>query len=128
MMLATVAMATATAALDPEASMANIPAATSLLELFATFGALLPAVVAVTAWLVSRFKMTATGKQVTAWAVSLALTLIGWWLQIGYLTELTWWLAAIHGLALGLAANGFFDISIIKLILSSLFPPKGKRR
>jgi len=113
-----------TPALNPDGTV--IQQANSLLDFFAVFGALLPLVVSITAFLVYRFTMNKTSKQITAWLIAIALTFLGWWMQIGYLTEITWWMALIHGFALGLAANGFFDIAMIKAILTFLFPPKRK--
>lgn len=111
-------------ALAPDGSL--IPPGDDLMHFFAMFGALLPLVVSITAFLVNRFTLKPTAKQITAWAVSIGLSFAGWWLQIGYLTDITWWMALVHGAALGLAANGFFDIAIIKAILNAIFPPSKK--
>jgi len=56
-------------------------------------------------------------KQLTAWLVAIALIVITDLLNFGYAADLPLLLAVIHGFAAGLAANGIFDIPILKSLL-----------
>jgi hypothetical protein len=86
---------------------------------FVSLAALVPLVVFCAAWLNAKFKAVGFWKQLVAWGVSMALTFIGWALHIGFMDGLLWYHAVIYGFALGLAANGFFDIKLIQALLDS---------
>lgn len=61
-------------------------------------------------------------KQLVAWGVAIAITLLGDLLNIKivYTWDFPWWLALINGLAAGLASNGVFDIPVLKAILDKI--------
>jgi hypothetical protein len=68
-------------------------------------------------------------RQLCAWLVAIAIVLVGDLanIKIIYTWDFPLWLAILHGLALGLASNGWFDIPTLKKILETiegLFKPK----
>lgn len=95
---------------------------------FASFGAVsvLTAFVSafVNGWLKVEKKF---GKQLVAWVVAIVLLVVTDLLNWGYAADFPLLLAAIHGLAAGLAANGVFDVPFLKGILDAIsgwFNPK----
>jgi len=60
-------------------------------------------------------------KQITAWIVSFILTIIGKLLSLGFLESVDWIDTLLYGLAVGLIANGVFDVTIIKSFLQTIF-------
>lgn len=56
-------------------------------------------------------------KQVIAWLTGIALLVVTDLLNFGYAAEFPILLAVVHGFAVGLAANGIFDIPWLKVLL-----------
>lgn len=68
-------------------------------------------------------------RQLCAWVIAILILILGdvLNLQIVYTWDFPIWLAILHGIAAGLASNGFFDIPTLKKILTvieGLFTPK----
>jgi hypothetical protein len=59
-------------------------------------------------------------KQLVAWLVGIALLVATDLLNFGYAAQFPLYMAVLHGFAAGLAANGLFDIPILKGILDTL--------
>lgn len=61
-------------------------------------------------------------KQLCAWLIAIAIVLIGDFanIKIVYTWDFPVWLAILHGLAAGLASNGWFDIPTLKKILNTI--------
>lgn len=59
-------------------------------------------------------------RQLIAWGVAIILLVATDLLNFGYAKDFPWWLAVLHGLGAGLAANGVFDIPFVKGILDAL--------
>jgi uncharacterized YccA/Bax inhibitor family protein len=59
-------------------------------------------------------------KQLVAWGVGIILLIASNLLNFGYAAEQPILLSAIHGFAVGLVANGIFDIPVIKSILETV--------
>lgn len=94
---------------------------------FASLGALVPLVVFLTAWLKKITKATGGLAQIFSWLVSIALVFGAWILKIGMFADVAqWWICLIYGFAVGLAANGIFDIKIIQSFLAVLKLEKKK--
>ena len=55
--------------------------------------------------------------QICSWLVGIILTMFGWYFNLGFLADMTWWLALLYGFGASLAANGIFDIGLIEWIL-----------
>jgi hypothetical protein len=94
---------------------------TVLTSIFATFGALVLAIP-----IVSHFILRVLGKtkathniivQVVTWGIGIGLTMVGWFLGLGFLVELSFWWAVLYGAGASLAANGVADTKIIQGIL-----------
>lgn len=59
-------------------------------------------------------------KQLVAWGVAIVLLVGSNLLNFGYAAEFPILLSAIHGVAVGLVANGIFDVPIVKQILDTV--------
>jgi len=86
---------------------------------FISLAALVPLVVLITAFINTKLNLKGFLKQFTAWVVSILLCFVGWYFNLGVFAGLIWWVVIIYGFAVGLAANGFFDISLIQAILKA---------
>jgi len=86
---------------------------------FISLAALVPLVVLITAFINTKLNLKGFLKQFTAWVISILLCFIGWYFNLGMFAGLIWWVVLIYGFAVGLAANGFFDISLIQTILKA---------
>ena len=80
----------------------------------------MPLVVLIAAFVNSKLNLSGFLKQLVAWVISIILCFVGWYFNLGVFTGLVWWVVVIYGFAVGLAANGFFDISLIQAILKAL--------
>jgi hypothetical protein len=75
-------------------------------EMFLTIGAVFAAVYAITNLVKEHIPGAA---QVLSWVLGIAFSMLGWYLDIGIFTDMTWWFAAITGFIVSLSANGVFD-------------------
>ena len=91
---------------------------------FVSIAAIIPLVTFLAGWINAKVKAAGFGKQAVSWLVSIALSIVGWYFNLGYLAGLTWWQVLICGIGTGLAANGLFDITIIKSIIYAIFNSK----
>lgn len=80
--------------------------------------AMAPIVTLLTAWANEIFKAGKYFRQINAWIISLILLLTAWALNLSILGDLNWYVVAIYGLIVGLAANGVFNIEVIKTIIN----------
>jgi hypothetical protein len=97
--------------------------------IFLSLTALVAFVVLVTDLIVRIFKTEKKlFKQITAWVLSIVLSLIGFWLKQGMFNELTIWATILTGLGAGVAANGLYTIDKVQFALDFLlkFLPKKK--
>ena len=62
--------------------------------------------------------------QIVSWFTGIAITMFGWLFNLGFLADLTWYIALLYGLGASLAANGVFDTGIITQIISFFFKKK----
>lgn len=103
------------------------PPVNPVAEAFATFAALVAVIPVVTEFLKKILSIKPGGgiwTQVLSWATGILLTLAGWFLDLGFLSGLSAWLALLYGAGASLAANGVFDTQIITAIFS-LFKKNG---
>ena len=89
---------------------------------FGTFSALIALVSFFIPFVVEIFKSflpnaPSFAKQIISWLIGIILGFFGWKLQIGFLSDMSWWLALIYGLGAGLIANGVFDTGLVTTIL-----------
>ena len=87
---------------------------------FISLAALVPLVVLVAAFINKKLNLSGFLKQLVAWVISILLCFVGWYFSLGMFAGLVWWVVLIYGFAVGLAANGFFDIGLIQAILKGL--------
>ena len=87
---------------------------------FISLAALVPLVVLVAAFINKKLNLSGFLKQLVAWVISILLCFVGWYFNLGMFAGLVWWVVLIYGFAVGLAANGFFDIGLIQAILKGL--------
>ena len=74
----------------------------------------------VSAFINKKLALSGFLKQLVAWIISIALCFIGWFFNFGIFVGIEWWIVLIYGFAVGLAANGFFDISLIQAVLDAI--------
>ena len=87
---------------------------------FISLAALVPLVVLIAAFINTKLNLSGFLKQFVAWVISILLCFVGWYFNLGMFAGIVWWVVLIYGFAVGLAANGFFDISLIQAILKGL--------
>lgn len=59
-------------------------------------------------------------KQLIAWIIAIILLAAGNLVNMGFMSDLSWFHTIIYGLAAGFLSNGIFDIYLVKLILQAL--------
>jgi len=87
---------------------------------FLSIGALVPLVVILASFVNSKLKLSGFLKQLVSWIISILLCFVGWYFKLGVFEGLIWYVVLIYGFAVGLAANGFFDIKLIQAILKAV--------
>lgn len=92
----------------------------SIESFFLSLVALVPLVTALAAFVNSKLTANGTTKQIIAWILSIAVCFGAWFLKLGMFADLSWYITLAYGFAVGLAANGFFDIKIIQAVLNTL--------
>lgn len=89
---------------------------------FTTFVALVAAIPVVVEFLKNLFGKTKATQdwlvQLLSWVTGIAMTMFGWFLNLGFLEGLTWYWALIYGFGASLAANGVADTQIIQWVFS----------
>ena len=100
--------------------MVNQVVETGFSNYFISLAALVPLVVLVAAFINKKLNLSGFLKQFVAWVVSILLCFVGWYFNLGMFAGLVWWVVLVYGFAVGLAANGFFDIELIQAILKGL--------
>jgi len=90
-------------------------------SLFASFVALvagIPLVVEAIKGLVKPDSKTII--QIISWITGIAVTMFGWWLNLGFLEGLLWWNALVIGFFASLAANGIYDTGFYEWFLKQI--------
>lgn len=89
---------------------------------FTTFVALVAAIPVVVEFLKNLFGKTKETPdwlvQLLSWVTGLIMTIFGWYFNLGFLSEVTWYWALVYGFGASLAANGVADTQIIQWIFS----------
>jgi hypothetical protein len=90
-------------------------------SVFLNLTALVAFIVVVTDALIRIFKtQKKLFKQITAWTLSVVVSLIGFWLKQGLFSELTLLASLATSIGVGLAANGLATVDKMKTILDFL--------
>lgn len=90
----------------------------SLFASFAALGAAIPLVVEAVKNLLKPDSKTVI--QIISWVTGVAVTMFGWWLNLGFLDGLLWWNALAIGFFASLAANGVYDTGFYEWLLKVL--------
>lgn len=90
-------------------------------DFFLSLAAMIPLIVFCTAWLTKLLNPSGAIKQLISWIVSIVLSLIAWFLNLGIFEPLSWYIAIVYGLAAAIGANGIFDIKLIQKFLHLIF-------
>lgn len=68
-------------------------------------------------------KMEGLTTQIVSWCVGIAAAVLLWWLDVGFVSGMTWYMALLYGLGSSLVANGVADTGLIQWLLG-LFADK----
>ena len=99
-----------------------------LTGIFLTLGGLVGFVLVVTDVIIRIFKTEKKiDKQITAWSLSIGLSLLGYFLNQGMFAELTWWASILTGIGAGLSANGLASVEKVKAGLDIILNWLGKK-
>ena len=89
--------------------------------LFSSFVALVAGIPLVVEAIKGLFKPDSkTVIQIISWITGVAVTMFGWWLNLGFLEGLIWWNALAIGFFASLAANGVYDTGFYEWLLKQL--------
>ena len=99
-----------------------------LTEVYLTFATTVAAILVATEFLKGLINTSGFATQLVSWGTGVVIVMFGFFAQLGWLAEVElWWHAAIWALGAALAANGVFEVPIIKTILSTIFSFLGKK-
>ena len=86
---------------------------------FISLASAVPAVVILAGYLNTyAFKnASSTVHQIVSWGAALAVSMLGNYLNLGFLADLSLGWTLIYGAALGLVSNGVFDIALVQAFL-----------
>ena len=89
---------------------------------FETFAALVAIIPVVVEFFKQMFFSNASGlvKQIISWVLGVLVTAVGWFLGLGFLAGMEWWMMLLYGIGASLAANGVFNIGLITWALELL--------
>ena len=76
------------------------------------------AVLLITGWVKTAFKLEGKFARWVSWIVAISLSFLGWLLNLGLFEPVTWVVAIIYGFGIGLVANGIFTSETVQYILS----------
>jgi hypothetical protein len=94
---------------------------------FVSIGSLIPLVTFLTKILYELVpKITGSWKQICAWVIGIGLAFAGKYLLLGMFGDLTIVETITYGLLVGLGANGFYDIPVVKKFISFFQTNKNK--
>lgn len=62
-------------------------------------------------------KMEGLTTQIVSWCVGIAAAVLLWWLDVGFVSGMTWYMALLYGLGSSLVANGVADTGLIQWLL-----------
>lgn len=87
-------------------------------SIFLTFAALVAGVVVIIEAVKKGLPgMKGIATQVFSWGVGVLLCFFGWWMGLGFLAGLEWWVVLLYGIGASLAANGFADTGFIQWVI-----------
>ena len=100
-----------------------------IVSIFGTLAAIVAIVPVITQGIKKLFNKNLPGwaNQLMSWGISILVCFFGWFFDLGILADTNWWQTLIVGIGTGLAANGVFDIEIVKQFLELIFGKINKK-
>lgn len=87
-------------------------------SMIATFAGFIGCVVLLTEGIKSLFpKMEGLVTQIVSWTVGLAVAILLWWLDAGFVADVKWYIALIYGFGASLVANGIADTGLVQWLI-----------
>jgi len=96
-------------------------------SIYVNFAGLVVATPVISEWIIETVKAKKFLAQFISWVIGIVLSLVGWWLNLGFLAGLLWWHVVLVGVAVSLAANGVWDIDVLKKLLEGIGALKPKK-
>lgn len=62
-------------------------------------------------------KMEGLATQIVSWCVGLAAAMLLWWLDAGFVADVSWYVALCYGFGASLVANGIADTGFVQWII-----------
>lgn len=101
--------------------MAQTDTGTTINDFGAVYGSLaaLVAAIPIVVEIIKKFitKMPSWAVQLLSWFVGIAMTMFGWWMHLGFLDGIPWYLALAYGFGASLAANGIADTGLVQWLV-----------
>lgn len=92
--------------------------------MIATFAGFVGGVVLLTEGIKRLFpKMEGLATQIVSWCVGLVAAMLLWWLDAGFVADVSWYIALCYGFGASLVANGIADTGFVQWIIG-LFASK----
>ncbi|RKE02307.1 hypothetical protein [Marinifilum flexuosum] len=89
---------------------------------FATVPGLVSLVIIVTQFLKKLLKTEGVKTQILSWIIALALSCVGYFLQLGIFVGAAWYWIIIYAAAAGLIANGIATKHVVEAVLNLIKP------
>lgn len=87
--------------------------------MIATFAGFVGGVVLLTEGIKRLFpKMEGLATQIVSWCVGLVAAMLLWWLDAGFVADVSWYIALCYGFGASLVANGIADTGFVQWIIS----------
>lgn len=88
-------------------------------SMIATFAGFVGGVVLLTEGIKRLFpKMEGLATQIVSWCVGLVAAMLLWWLDAGFVADVSWYIALCYGFGASLVANGIADTGFVQWIIS----------
>lgn len=86
--------------------------------MIATFAGFSGMVVLLTEGIKSLFpKMSELVTQIVSWCVGIAVVMLLWWLDAGFVSDVQWYIALLYGFGASLVANGIADTGLVQWLI-----------
>jgi len=86
--------------------------------MIATFAGFSGMVVLLTEGIKSLFpKMSGLVTQIVSWCVGIAVVMLLWWLDAGFVSDVQWYIALLYGFGASLVANGIADTGLVQWLI-----------
>lgn len=62
-------------------------------------------------------KMNGVATQAASWCVGLSASMLLWWLDAGFVSDVQWYIALLYGFGASLVANGIADTGLVQWLV-----------